>query len=1110
MSGIESLKAGSGINRFVFQDGATFTGTIDGGASGASTLDYSAYTTAVTVDLGTGTATGITGISNIRNATGGAGNDLLTGDAKANTLTGGLGDDTLVGGGGNDSLAGGEGADTFRLSNGWGTDTITDAGVSGTDTLDLSAVTANLTITVHADGSVSATDGTNILNPAAHLERILGGTGNNRIVFENGATFAGSIDAGSGGNNTLDYSGYKTPVLIDLAGGTAKVGGTVIASGVMSVLTPQTSISFLNNGLGVGTAYLLAQTPISSLNNGHGVGTVAGNDLRVTLTDGTTVDIDLSAAVTVQGLLDTISNAHTNLYANLNDAWNGIVLTDTTGGAGNLAAANLNGSSTATDLGLAAIGSGASLEGRPVVNDLRITLTNGVSVEVNIGAAVTVQDVFTAITNADSRLNATFNAAGTGFTITDTAGGGGNLTIANLSGRTAATDLGIARTGTGGTLQGSAVVAAIVSTSISNVQHVIGGTGDDLLIGRGENDTLVGGEGADTFKFSNGWGTDTVTDYGEYGIDTLDFSAVTADLTITIHNDGTASVTDGTNKVDNADVVERIIGGAGNNTFVFGDGADFVGSLDGGSGGTNTLDYSAYTTAVAVDLTAGTATGTTGVSNIRNIIAGAGADTLTGDAGANTITANAGDDTVTGGGGDDTLAGGEGNDTYVFTAAGGTDAILELVDEGTDTLDYSLYTGPLAVKLGEGIAPYTTGVSNIERVIGGTGSDLLQGSTGDDTFFFKDGWGTDVVVDNTTTDKDSVNFSGATTSLTFTFGSDKSISVADGLSSTLRVALSVDGSGVASGVGRVEDVRGGKGDDTFIFNDGWGQYTISSAGTIDQDLLDFSRVTHDLIFTIHDDGTVSVTDGTNTLGQSIGIEKIIGGQGNNTFVFDDGGSFDGYIQGGDGGRQAQHARLFRHDDGSRGRPLPDGGRRERRAGHRSKGHPEHPGGDRRRFRRRQAGRPRKRKCLEHHRPQQRDGQRYRCLLRHRESDRRPECRRHLHPHFGRKHHRRHPGPCPGHVDRQRQHPVRRRGLRRPDDLQRDRGGFGGPSSAARPGSPTTGSTRLTIPRPPPRGSSPPRKTGSPSRARLRPARPGPSGWMGRITRMWWPGLRPRS
>jgi len=71
---IENLTGGSGSDTFVFSDGAAVTGIIDGG-DGINTLDYSAYTTGVTVDLGASIATGTAGLSNIQNVTGGSGND---------------------------------------------------------------------------------------------------------------------------------------------------------------------------------------------------------------------------------------------------------------------------------------------------------------------------------------------------------------------------------------------------------------------------------------------------------------------------------------------------------------------------------------------------------------------------------------------------------------------------------------------------------------------------------------------------------------------------------------------------------------------------------------------------------------------------------------------------------------------------------------------------------------------------------------------------------------------------------------------------------------------------------------------------------------------------
>ena len=66
--------------------------TIDGGA-GFNTLDYRAYTTPASVDLGTGAATGVTGgVRNIENVLGGSGNDVLTGSTADNLLHGGAGD----------------------------------------------------------------------------------------------------------------------------------------------------------------------------------------------------------------------------------------------------------------------------------------------------------------------------------------------------------------------------------------------------------------------------------------------------------------------------------------------------------------------------------------------------------------------------------------------------------------------------------------------------------------------------------------------------------------------------------------------------------------------------------------------------------------------------------------------------------------------------------------------------------------------------------------------------------------------------------------------------------------------------------------------------------
>jgi hypothetical protein len=84
--------------------------TLDGGA-GTNTLDYSAYSTAVVVNLSTGSATGLAGIGNFVNVVGSAFDDVLVGDAGNNALSGGAGRDILIGGAGADQLDGGTGDD---------------------------------------------------------------------------------------------------------------------------------------------------------------------------------------------------------------------------------------------------------------------------------------------------------------------------------------------------------------------------------------------------------------------------------------------------------------------------------------------------------------------------------------------------------------------------------------------------------------------------------------------------------------------------------------------------------------------------------------------------------------------------------------------------------------------------------------------------------------------------------------------------------------------------------------------------------------------------------------------------------------------------------------
>jgi hypothetical protein len=114
---VQYLFGGPVADLFKLSPGKSLSGYIQGG-SGIETLDYSLWTTGVSVNLGTDSATNIlSGVFGVENINGGAGNDYLVGDAYNNIIRGAGGNDTIIGGGGNDILIGGQGAASLSAAN---------------------------------------------------------------------------------------------------------------------------------------------------------------------------------------------------------------------------------------------------------------------------------------------------------------------------------------------------------------------------------------------------------------------------------------------------------------------------------------------------------------------------------------------------------------------------------------------------------------------------------------------------------------------------------------------------------------------------------------------------------------------------------------------------------------------------------------------------------------------------------------------------------------------------------------------------------------------------------------------------------------------------------
>lgn len=125
----------------------------------------------------------------------------------------------------------------------------------------------------------------------------------------------------------------------------------------------------------LGLRSLYAETPLSELNLGQGVHTDVGNEaILVTDRAGNSCGVNLDAAETIQDVLDAINTACAGagvaVSASLVSTGNGIELTDTSGGAGELSVTthpdNLSGYFTAEELGLAQSVSANSLTGEDV------------------------------------------------------------------------------------------------------------------------------------------------------------------------------------------------------------------------------------------------------------------------------------------------------------------------------------------------------------------------------------------------------------------------------------------------------------------------------------------------------------------------------------------------------------------------------------------------------------------------------------------------------------------------------------------------------------------------------------------------------------------------
>lgn len=203
--------------------------------------------------------------------------------------------------------------------------------------------------------------------------------------------------------------------------------------------------------------------------------------------------------------------------------------------------------------------------------------------------------------------------------------------------------------------------------------------GNDVLNGEGGADAISGGSGSDTVSYANRLAGVTVTLNGTAGDGApSEGDHVASDIENIIGGSGNDLLvgSQGVNRIYGGSGNDTLKGLDGNDLLDMGDGNDTVeggGFKDGadkiiGWNGVDTVDYQHRFSPLKVVLNESGGDGEAGEndtvkSDVENVVGGSGDDTITGSLYANTLSGGGGADTISGGDNHDSLYGGGGDDT---------------------------------------------------------------------------------------------------------------------------------------------------------------------------------------------------------------------------------------------------------------------------------------------------------------------------------------------------------------------------------------------------------------------------------------------------------------
>jgi Ca2+-binding RTX toxin-like protein len=702
---------------------------IDGG-SGVDTADYREKTVGISVTLngGNDAIVMVGGIAEdilrrIENVYGGSGDDTITGDAQDNLFRGGPGNDVLDGGAGIDTADYSDKTTSVVITLTGASPAIVFVNGAAEDTIsnfeNVYGGSANDILTGDGQNNVLRGEaGNDILNGGDGNDSLFGGAGNDTVDGGTGVdtfdlrekTSALVVRLNDGNAATVFVGGVAEDTIRNvenIVGGSA--GDTLIGDAAANKLSGARGDDWLMGGAGA-----------DILDGGEDVDTADYSDKTAAVA--VTLNGSSLATVTVGGVAeDSIAKIENIVGGSGNDQLTGDAATNTfRGGAGADVLDGGAGSDTA--------------DFSDKAQSVLLTLNGAIDAVATVGG--TAEDTVRNIENivggsgndqftGDAAVN-TFRG-GLGADVLD---GGAGSDTADFSDKTASVVVALA-----GASPATVFVGGVAEDTLRNIENIIAGSGNDILAGDGFQNVLDGGAGSDTVDYSASSKGIAVTLNGASNA-TVFVGGVAEDTIRNIENVTGSAAADVITGDTQANI---ILGGGGGDILKGGGGLDVI---DGGTG-SDTIDFGDKTAAVVLTLAgAADAIATVGgvaedtVRNIESIFGGTGADVLTGDGGNNTIRGGGGADSLDGGAGVDTADYRDKTKSVVATLNGANAVTVKVGGVNEDTIwNFENISGGAAgdTLTGDSQANVLLGNDGADTLKGGLGNDVLDGGNGTDT-----------------------------------------------------------------------------------------------------------------------------------------------------------------------------------------------------------------------------------------------------------------------------------------------------------------------------------------------------------------------------------------